>query len=1392
MAKCVDYRELVKNKECWIPDSQLSHIPGVILKEYKMLSESIENDDVCGALFRLKDIYETSMKQPAILAIISISSYIEDDNDFIRMTSDELKKEHEKYISNQSVANIESEALQKFGLVLSRLLREPLSIGSWKELIEIIIEHSTVFEIDDSLKMILLRTLRLLNVKPKKVNGEKGRYEDVSNWRNKTIGHGTLLINTDDYWEQVYDLLQGLQDYFIGEEGELPLSDFYREISIERDENSGQELLTVGKKKYSISEFIYNLEDEQYFFDSYYSRQRYTEITNYVNAPIRLRNSAYYQTLYSLFSATKKNGTRKKGRQISNSAEREMYSCLKSIPIYEKPEFVISEIIDFMDQNNKGIIYIQMERGMGKSTLAHKLDGRYQNELLQKDLKAVVRVYHISDMLLRGENRKRDYFTALNNNLISYNGGQLEVDNEEYYVEGRDLRQLMEGDDETASLAFCQYLELFRIRYEDELEEFDEDEVRLVYIIDGIDELNSDTFSILNTIPNGRKMQSISDELANNIYVVLLSRTKEEDDLPLIAKESIKVCEEKSNVVFKVNNESEMYYQLLEKYIKRNFKGISKENISDIIENAQRKFLYIQPYMAMGESVLTPGVKISAYDVARNYINELQKLYCGTSLHILQLIISSIALFHVISLKKICNLILFTEVSYDVIGVLNDILPLMTTKRTDGEDMYGFANEEYEKYVYENMHNSVCEAICRYRISLTSWFESVNKKDSSYGKQWGDYVRRALVVDRVAQKENFCETTEDYVKSLIYLWCENDPGTFYSRVVGEELQCNIINQIRQLKYKELELLSVKDLSRIDLIFRSRDEWSRESSRLKYEYTQEIIQHCIEKEEVDQWFELIISERMGLKYDLSFESHRLETFGNIVGQWSNYENVVDYLNALVQDDLKDERVSSYGAYLEQLLLFINEDKLRSKIFEALLNTYFLLANSIVMNPRNREIDIGRKEIMSKNLNEAERYHNLENFDLIDKIKEVVFEENTYDNAIAQLEMLAEKLCYMDLNEYSQELFRVSLKEENLSEEQIKRYRQAQIKNYRNMMDHMKSIFDGHSVDSICKWLNECWIGNVNCFSTENKDLLIEYLNLYEKVIMLLDEEKNMKGIRDLTWAFKVFLKYYDENIRETPIGLYRTSYWDVTVDDRQKMTSWEKTYALCCSSLNDIDIRDLSDVIPTIANDFTSKYLQDLYDDGEFEQYNKLNDRIMKGFDAVDFREKHILECEYPQYRSILYYYRWLSVRYFRSVEGKDELTSGELYERLKEEYAALSDRVIEILSNESDLIHKENMLSEVRLLFRVLLSLSKMIPDSISTVDLTKKRMTSSLDDLVKNATSKAEIKELVEKMNDIISDPSEWYNADIEFLINMADKSIFQRFYDKPNEIKIPEQLME
>lgn len=77
-----------------------------------------------------------------------------------------------------------------------------------------------------------------------------------------------------------------------------------------------------------------------------------------------------------------------------------MLACLNRTKCYEKPVFLLDEIRDFTDQHSKGILYLQMEQGMGKSALAHYVDGRYHKNILQKDLDAVVRVYHIRDTLL--------------------------------------------------------------------------------------------------------------------------------------------------------------------------------------------------------------------------------------------------------------------------------------------------------------------------------------------------------------------------------------------------------------------------------------------------------------------------------------------------------------------------------------------------------------------------------------------------------------------------------------------------------------------------------------------------------------------------------------------------------------------------------------------------------------------------------------------------------------------------------------------------------------------------------------------------------------------------------------------------------------------------------
>ena len=70
----MDFKKKVKDKTIWVSEENLQNILPILKKEYQLLQQSVQNDDICGALFRLKDIYEISIKLPSILSIITISA----------------------------------------------------------------------------------------------------------------------------------------------------------------------------------------------------------------------------------------------------------------------------------------------------------------------------------------------------------------------------------------------------------------------------------------------------------------------------------------------------------------------------------------------------------------------------------------------------------------------------------------------------------------------------------------------------------------------------------------------------------------------------------------------------------------------------------------------------------------------------------------------------------------------------------------------------------------------------------------------------------------------------------------------------------------------------------------------------------------------------------------------------------------------------------------------------------------------------------------------------------------------------------------------------------------------------------------------------------------------
>ena len=59
--------------------------------------------------------------------------------------------------------------------------------------------------------------------------------------------------------------------------------------------------------------------------------------------------------------------------------------------------------------------------------------------------------------------------------------------------------------------------------------------------------------------------------------------------------------------------------------------------------------------------------------------------------------------------------------------------------------------------------------------------------------------------------------------------------------------------------------------------------------------------------------------------------------------------------------------------------------------------------------------------------AEQKNDLENYELISKIKKVLFQESIADRTIVQLEELAENIASLEPTEYIEKLFFLSLKE-----------------------------------------------------------------------------------------------------------------------------------------------------------------------------------------------------------------------------------------------------------------------------------------------------------------------------------------------------------------------------
>lgn len=700
--------ELNKSEDLWAKD--IENLPAMINLSYEQLISMVEDGRVYGVMLQIKDLYETLLKIPIIMSLIILDS-------------DSKYKEGSSYVE-----------------IIKAALGAPMSMGQWDTLAGVIVKSNKELHLPDSVIEILKRTRKLYNME---VTPD---VPDVIKWRNSSIGHGALKFEDDiSYQEEIRSLLLLLKAYFQGTE-KYSIKGLYDDLALIWGEKRliGKTIITNGENddlmllvkddKYEVSNYITRRELKCYIFDSFFSKKNIIKYSSYFDGQNEMVQSKYFADLYEKY-VIKSN---KDFNVVSNIITREEDIILEYINMplsYFKPRFLLDSLIDKMDNIGHGVITLFMERGTGKSAFSNQMSGLYHKVPLIKN--SLSRCYHVQNAALRGVG---DFINSINFSFRhSYNHY------EDLWGSMDDMPSLS-IDSETPAKDMAILLNYFHEKYGKEY---------TILLIDGIDEITENTKSIFSFIP-------FQEELDEGVFVVLLSRFKNEDTVQGNSVKYIENAEKNSQEIISVNRTDKSNVELLELCLNEHRKlddTLKNYDNKDIIEKADYRFLYLKAYLEIRDNYSFDNTNESCF--IESYMNYILSFYGPTQRHKLERIAVIIALYPRISISKYIEYMDCTEITYEFVGLLNDLTPLLTVIHMDGENVYEFADIAYSDYIIMTYKDIVSEVVGFFYLSLETKLESYLR--------YGSSVRTIDEIKCESEKE-LNDTIVFFSEGILNLW----------------------------------------------------------------------------------------------------------------------------------------------------------------------------------------------------------------------------------------------------------------------------------------------------------------------------------------------------------------------------------------------------------------------------------------------------------------------------------------------------------------------------------------------------------------------------------------------------------------------------------------------
>lgn len=439
-----EWNEIILRSKEYFNSNCIKGLNTVLAQEYKIIEELLNNKQIYGIIFQIKDLYELIIRIPVLITASII----------IKQPQNLKAKE-----------------------LIYYLMSKPLSLGDWRFLLNL------CKDVAEQCDFIPLKVIELIQFVRKLVNSN--RNGDIVNWRNSTIAHGAAKqMNDSDLYDDVAAKLSELTCFFSQNELLFESLKFidsagskFEGISTNNIEWNGRLYLLIDNNRYLLYPFFDIRNDGIYLFDRYIKKLQKTEIIDYVQS---FKKSVNINELNNLFLENTISRSDFSTDLASYTVEeRNLCEEFLSSGEYMVPDFLIEWLKDKL-QAPKDVFLLKMEKGMGKSFFVRGLDPLSIDKIYIEDL--AIKAFYINSTY----NSRIDDFSIFVEDIMRKVTKETTLANNTFRL---DINSNLPAK------SFASFLNSYKRKYYATK--------KLLFVFDGIDELNQQPDrNITDFIPN--------------------------------------------------------------------------------------------------------------------------------------------------------------------------------------------------------------------------------------------------------------------------------------------------------------------------------------------------------------------------------------------------------------------------------------------------------------------------------------------------------------------------------------------------------------------------------------------------------------------------------------------------------------------------------------------------------------------------------------------------------------------------------------------------------------------------------------------------------------------------------------------------------------------------